>query len=67
MSTGPRILFIEKQGDLLVITFSDGSCALYTSELLHSMLPRTIQILDNRKNQKRVRFDELSDYDDRRL
>jgi hypothetical protein len=67
MDTGPRISYVEKRDDLLVITFADGSSALYTSDLLHSMIPKAIQVLDQQEEKRGVSFEDLSNYDDRRL
>jgi hypothetical protein len=63
MGTGPRISFVEKQGDLLVITFSDGRCALYTPEVLIGMLSETIQVLDHTHQKKENAFEELPNYE----
>jgi hypothetical protein len=67
MRTEHHISYIERQGNLLVITFGDGSCALYTAELLHSLLPQAIQVLDRDDRPKEKQFDELPRFDDRAL
>jgi len=62
-----HISFIERQGNLLVITFGDGRCALYTAELLYSILPQAIQVLDRKGRQTGKQFDELPRFDERAL
>ncbi len=67
MRTEHHISYIERRGNLLVITFGDGSCALYTAELLHSILPQAIQVLDRNGRQTGKQFDELPRFDERAL
>ncbi len=67
MTNGPHISYVERHGDLLVITFRDGSCALYTAELLYATLPQAIQILDEHNNRKRHKFEDLPTYEERWL
>ena len=67
MRTKLHISYIERQGNLLVITFSDGRCALYTAELLHSILPQAIQVLDLNDRLTGKQFDDLPRFDDRAL
>jgi hypothetical protein len=62
-----HISFVERQGDLLTITFADGRCALYTAELLVSVLPQAIQVLDREDCQKGTPFDELPRFEERTL
>ena len=63
MSTTPLISDAKKQGDLLLITFSDGKCALYTSEILIAMLPKTIQVLDYKDQKNEDVSRPLPDYE----
>jgi hypothetical protein len=67
MRTQLHISYIERQSNLLVIAFSDGRCALYTAELLHSILPQAIQVLDRNDRQTGKQFHELPRFDDRAL
>lgn len=62
-----HIWFMERQGNLLAITFGDGRCALYTAELLYSILPQAIQVLDRDGRQTEKHFCELPRCDGRAL
>jgi hypothetical protein len=42
----PRIAFVDRLEDGVVITFDDGRCAIYSSALLHRSLAQAKEVLD---------------------
>jgi hypothetical protein len=43
----PRIIEALRMKDGVIITFSDGKCALYSATLLHSMLPNADELIQD--------------------
>jgi hypothetical protein len=39
-----EILFAEIMRNGMLITFADGTCALYSASLLHSVLPKAVKL-----------------------
>jgi len=46
-----QILFAEVLLNGMVITFVDGTCALYSAELLHHILPQAVVLNDEQCRQ----------------
>ena len=42
-----RVRFVEMVREGLIITFSDGKCALFPADLLYAMLPEAQELKEN--------------------
>ncbi len=46
-SSEPRIVYAERLGGGVIITFDDGKCAAYSALLLHNTLPQATEVIDS--------------------
>ena len=46
----PRILSMEKYENAILVTFDDGTCALYSASLLRSALPEAEKLVEPDKD-----------------
>jgi hypothetical protein len=45
-SNAPRIVYVERLGDGVIVTFDDGKCAVYPAALLYAVFPQARELRD---------------------
>jgi len=46
-SSEPHIVYAERLGGGVIITFDDGRCAVYSALLLHNTFPQATEVKDS--------------------